>query len=178
MTICELIPAIKRSGSVSYLLSISPRIILLQCLSASLLVDEGIVTTSTDTIIHNWRRKHLLSNLSQMCIDKCWYVQNNHLQYLTHKVLAFQHGIYFQLFLIPKKWTQIICAGSIVCAIFLVLFYFVDDNVFFPMTLIEFNTILTGNKIKLSIWTGNNFRMAQRLILSSEWSKNYLLKSL
>ena len=114
----------------------------------------------------------MLSKLSWMYLSKSQCIQKNFLHCWIHKVLEFQHGIYHRLFYIPKKWLLISCGDSIVCFIYQVIFYFVNDNMFFLITVIASYIILPGHFKNVSIWTRNSFRRAEILILSSEWKKN------
>ena len=88
----------------------------------------------------------MLYKLSWMCFAKSQYIWKNYLHCWFHKVSVFQHGIYHQFFLMPKKWLQMSCAENNICLIFQILFCFVDVNVFFTMTDVVCCTVLPGYK--------------------------------
>ena len=89
--------------SLLYLSSVSPRISCLQCISATLSVDDGIVTTLSNLCTHSWQRQYLLSNLSWIFLSNSQCVQQNQLHYCIHKVLCFHYGIYCWFFLMLGK---------------------------------------------------------------------------
>ena len=166
-----------KSAVVSYLLLVLLIFYFLQSLSASPSIDKVIVTNFPNLFTLAIWGKYMLSKLSRMYLSKSQCIQKNYLRCWIHKLLAFQHGIYHQLFSIPKKWLWISCGDSFFFLIFQDIFYFVDDNVFSLITLIASYIILPGHFKKPSIWTEKSFRKAQIIILSSEWKKTTSYRS-
>ena len=77
LNICILRLGVTIILSLFYLSSVSPIISFLQCISATLSVDDGIVTTLSNLRTHSWQRKNLLYNLSWMFLSKSQCVRRN-----------------------------------------------------------------------------------------------------
>ena len=77
LNICILRLGVRIILSLLYLSSVYLRSSFLQCISSTLSVDDGIVTTLSNIFTHSWQRQYLLSNLSWMFLSKSQCVRRN-----------------------------------------------------------------------------------------------------
>ena len=103
LNICILRMGVRIILSLLYLSSVYLRRSFLQCISSTLSVDDGIVTTLSNLCTHSSQRQYLLSNLSWIFLSNSQCVQQNQLHYCIHKVLCFHYGIYCWFFLMLGK---------------------------------------------------------------------------